>query len=39
MARFVDVEKIEECRWGKGETPDEDDFCSYGERKERDENG
>ena len=24
----------EECRWGKGETPDEDDFCSYGERKE-----
>ena len=24
----------EECRWGKGETPDGDDFCSYGERKE-----
>lgn len=24
----------EECRWGKGETPDEDDFCSYGERRE-----
>lgn len=24
----------EECRWGKEETPDEDDFCSYGERKE-----
>ena len=23
----------EECRWGKGETPDADDFCSYGERK------
>ena len=24
----------EECRWGHGETPDADDFCSYGERKE-----
>lgn len=24
----------EECRWCKEETPDEDDFCSYGERKE-----
>ena len=23
----------EECRWGHGETPDENDFCSYGERK------
>ena len=23
-----------ECRWGHGETPNEDDFCSYGERKE-----
>lgn len=23
-----------ECRWGHGETPDEDDFCSYGERKD-----
>lgn len=23
----------EECRWGKGETPDEDDFCSFGERR------
>ena len=23
----------EDCRWGKGETPDADDFCSYGERK------
>ena len=23
----------EECRWGKGETPDADDFCSYGERR------
>jgi hypothetical protein len=23
-----------ECRWGKDETPDADDFCSYGERKE-----
>jgi hypothetical protein len=22
-----------ECRWGKDETPDADDFCSYGERK------
>ena len=25
----------EECRWGKGETPDAYDFCSYGERKEQ----
>ena len=24
----------EECRWGRDETPDADDFCSYGERKE-----
>lgn len=23
----------EECRWGKDETPDADDFCSYGERR------
>lgn len=23
----------DECRWGKGETLDPDDFCSYGERK------
>lgn len=22
----------DECRWGKGETPDKEDFCSYGER-------
>jgi hypothetical protein len=26
----------EECRWGHGETPDANDFCSYGERKEND---
>ena len=24
----------EECRWGHGETPDANDFCSYGERKD-----
>ena len=24
----------EECRWGHGETPDANDFCSYGERNE-----
>ena len=24
----------DECRWGNGETPDPDDFCSYGEWKE-----
>ena len=24
----------EECRWGHGETPDANDFCSYGERRE-----
>ena len=24
----------EECRWGHGETPDANDFCSYGEPKE-----
>ena len=23
-----------ECRWGHDETPDADDFCSYGQRKE-----
>lgn len=22
----------DECRWGKDETPDADDFCSFGER-------
>jgi len=22
-----------ECRWGKDETPYEDDFCSYGKRR------
>lgn len=22
----------QECRWGHGETPDPDDYCSYGER-------
>lgn len=26
----------EECRWGHGETPDANDFCSYGEPKEGD---
>ena len=25
-----------ECPWGKEETPDPDDFCSFGERKEDD---
>lgn len=29
----------DECRWGNGETPDPDDFCSYGERKEGADNG
>ena len=24
----------EECRWGHDETPNEDDYCSYGERRE-----
>nr|DAV88181.1 MAG TPA: hypothetical protein [Caudoviricetes sp.] len=24
----------EECRWWHEETPDADDFCSYGERRE-----
>lgn len=24
----------EECRWGKEETPDADDYCSFGERRE-----
>ena len=23
----------DECPWDKGETPDADDYCSYGERK------
>ena len=26
----------EECRWGHGETPDANDFCSYGTRKDGD---
>lgn len=26
-----------ECRWGKDETPDAYDFCSYGERRTDDE--
>lgn len=26
----------EECRWGNGETPDANDFCSYGERRDGD---
>ena len=26
----------EECRWGHGETPDANDFCSYGEQKDGD---
>lgn len=26
----------EECRWWHGETPDGNDFCSYGERKDGD---
>ena len=25
----------EECRWVHGETPDANDFCSYGERREK----
>lgn len=29
----------EECRWGKDETPDPDDFCSCGERKDGDTDG
>lgn len=24
----------EECRWGHDETPDSDDYCSYGEQKD-----
>lgn len=24
----------ESCPWDKGETPDEDDYCSFGERRE-----
>jgi hypothetical protein len=27
----------EECRWGKDETPDDDDYCSYGERNDMNE--
>ena len=29
----------EECRWGHGETPDANDFCSYGTRKDGDDDG
>ena len=25
----------EECRWGREETPDANDFCSYGERRKK----
>ena len=25
-----------ECRWGRGETPDAEDYCSFGERMEKD---
>ena len=28
----------EECRWWHGETPDANDFCSYGEQKDGDDN-
>lgn len=28
----------EECRWREDETPDADDFCSYGKRKDGDNN-
>lgn len=28
----------EECRWREDETPDADDFCSYGKRKDGDDN-
>lgn len=28
----------EECRWRENETPDADDFCSYGKRKDGDDN-
>lgn len=28
----------EECRWREDETPDADDFCSYGKRKDGDSN-
>lgn len=24
----------EDCRWGHEETPDPDDYCSFGERKD-----
>ena len=34
-----DVYSHEECRWRRGETPDANDFCSYGTRKEGDSNG
>ncbi len=27
----------DECRWNKDETPNEDDYCSYAERREVDE--
>ena len=28
-----------ECRWGRDETPDEDDYCSFAERLEVNKNG
>ena len=34
MGTAAPLRPNDECRWGNGETPDPDDFCSYGERKE-----
>lgn len=33
IPEFSDV-LLEGCRWANEESPDDDDFCSYGERKE-----
>lgn len=42
MSRYKDIDlctkiikKEFRCKWCKDETPNADDFCSYGERKDK----
>ena len=34
LTEFSADEDFMECRWNEEESPDPDDFCSYGERRE-----
>lgn len=36
VVRCKDCKYWQECRWGNYETPDPDDYCSYGELKDGD---